>query len=439
MLNPAMDQERVHYLAMRQGATPKHALLPAWPRPDKELPIVSLEVEWVRFSTLNHRTKSEQMRIIAQTGDAELFTADPLGAKAQAQQYAILKGQEGFDEIKQDLRERRQQEHAVVTAEGVLINGNRRSAALRSLFLDDQFKDAKYVNCLVLPADATAAELVDLETELQIAREFKEDYTWVNEALLIEELFNREGKDWARVASRMHKPPVDVRTQYEKLQQLHQLVELSNGTRHHADFVENESAFTELAGYVRNKSADEAASVRSAYFLGILTGVNYRDLRKLRRADASHLVRAEIASNVALAPLLEQDVPVESDDLDLLDDVLGESETSTDGDLTSVLSFFASQGGQKETEFAGETVSLPDLMASVGNAVDVAAEEASAQLQDGKAVTAPVGFVTEAIGKIAKAANALPKARSLAGWKEDEYEAKIAELKLALAALETSA
>lgn len=439
MLNPAMDQDRVHHLVMRQGTSPKKAVLPAWSRPDKELPVVALEVEWVRFSTLNHRTKSEQMRIITQRGIPDLFTADPLGAQAQAEQFDILKGQEGFDAIKEDLLERGQQEPAVVTAEGVLINGNRRSAALRSLYVDDGVKSARYVSCLVLPVDATAAELVDLETELQIAREFKEEYTWVNEALLIEELFNREGKDWKKVASRMHKPIGDVRTQFEKLQQLHQLIELSNGTRHHADFVDNESAFTELSAYVRNKSGEEAASVRSAYFLGILTGVNYRDLRKLRRSDASSLIRTEIASNVALAPLLDQQTPDESDGLDILDDVLGEKVPSANGDLNGILSFFAGQGGKFEAELGGNKVSLPDLMASVGSAVDVAADEASAQQQDGKAVTAPVGFVTEAITKVAKAAKALPKARSLDGWKEEEYKAKIAELKEAFAALEAEA
>ncbi|WP_192255598.1 ParB/RepB/Spo0J family partition protein [Mesorhizobium caraganae] len=439
MFNPAMDQDRVHHLAMRQEASARRALLPAWPRPDKELRVVSLEVDWVRFSTLNHRTKSEQMRVITQSGRSDLFTADPLGVEAQAEQYAILRGQDGFEDIKSDLKERGQQQPAVVTAEGVLINGNRRVAALRSLYLDDKVKSARYVMCLVLPADATMPELVDLETELQIAREFKEDYTWVNEALLIEEIFNREQKDWNRVSSRMHKTSNEVRTQYEKLQQLHQLVDLSNGTRHHADFVDNESAFTELAGYVRNKPAEEAASVRSAYFLGILTGVNYRSLRNLRRPDASTLVRSEIANNVTLAPLLEQQATDANDDLDILDDVLGEKPNALGGDLNGVLSFFASQGGKAETAFNGSNVSLSALMSSVGSAVDVAAEEASAQQQDGKAVTAPVGFVTEAIGKITKAAKALPKARTLVGWKEADFKAKLDELKAALSDLEVSA
>ena len=322
MQNPVLDQERVQYLRARQDSSPeKRILLPAWPRPDKELPQVDLEVTWVRFSTLNHRTKSEQMRIVQQTKRPDLFTADPNGEEAQTHQYRILVEQDGFEDLKDDLRGRGQQQPAVVTAEGVLINGNRRTAALRSLFRDDDHQPSRYVTCLVLPADANRREMVDLETELQIAREFKEDYTWVNEALLIEELFEREQKDWKKVASRMHMEVSKVRGQYEKLQQLHQLVALSQGTRHYADFVPNESAFTELAKHIKGKPAEEAASVRAAYFLGTLSGVNYRTLRHLRRSDASQRVRRELENDLTLSTLLQ---PSDQDqEPDILDDVLG--------------------------------------------------------------------------------------------------------------------
>lgn len=442
MPNPVLDQDRVQHLLARREASSKKMLLPAWPRPERELSVVSLEVDWVRFSTLNHRTKSEQMRISEQRQRPDLFTADPLGTEAQAEQYAILKGQEGFEDLKADLKERGQQQPAVVTAEGVLINGNRRSAALRSLFVDDGHQPSRYVTCLVLPADATMAELVDLETELQIAREFKEDYTWVNEALLIEEIFNREGKAWEKVARRMHKDVPSVRVQYEKLQQLHQLVALSNGTRHHADFVPNESAFTELARHIKGKPPAEAASVRAAYFLGTLTGVNYRTLRHLQRADASALVRSELAGEVALAPLLNGNGQTEpSDAMDVLDDVLGEEapQAGSDGDLTPVLSFFARQGDAQEVELDGKKVAVSDLLLSVKNAVDLAAEEASNQSQDNAAVSAPVTFLGNAINNVNKALVALPRARALEQWAGEAYKERVEALKALVATLDADA
>ena len=435
MPNPVLDQERVQYLIARQSSsTDKRILLPAWPRPDKELPQVDLEVTWVRFSTLNHRTRSEQMRIAHQQKRPDLFTADPNGEEAQTQQYQILAGQEGFEDLKTDLRARGQQQPAVVTAEGVLINGNRRTAALRSLFRDEDHKPSRYVSCLVLPADANIREIVDLETELQIAREFKEDYTWVNEALLIEEIFEREEKNWGKVASRMHMEVSSVRGQFEKLQQLHQLVALSPGARHHADFVPNESAFTELAKHVKGKPAQEAASVRAAYFLGTLTGVNYRTLRHLRRPDASVRVRNELQNDLTLGSLLDAgDQPPDSD---ILDDVLGPPPAQQTGDLTSILSYMAGHGQSEEVELDGMTVATADLRDSIKQAIDNAAEDANSEDLDQNAVAAPIRHLDLATNNVRKAADALPKARALKDWSEDEYAKQLARFKAMLARLD---
>lgn len=436
MTNPVLDQERVEYLVARQGSSPgKRILLPAWPRPDKELPQVDLEVTWVRFSTLNHRTKSEQMRIADQENQPDLFTADPIGDEAQTHQYRILAEQEGFEDLKADLRGRGQQQPAVVTAEGVLINGNRRTAALRSLFKDDDHQPSQYVTCLVLPADANRREMVDLETELQIAREFKEDYTWVNEALLIEEIFEREAKDWKKVASRMHMDVPAVRGQYEKLQQLHQLVAMSHGTRHHADFVPNESAFTELAKHIKGKPAEEAGSVRAAYFLGTLTGVNYRTLRHLRRSDASHRVRRELEGELTLGTLLDEGE--QEQEPDILDDVLGPQDGQSAGDLTSILSYMARHGQSDEVELNGKMVATKDLQETIKQAVDNAADDAHNEDLDQNAAAAPIKHLERATSSVVKAADALTKARALKDWNEAEYANQLAQFKATLGRLDS--
>ena len=44
MQNPVLDQERVQYLIARlSSSSEKRILLPAWPRPDKELRQVDLD------------------------------------------------------------------------------------------------------------------------------------------------------------------------------------------------------------------------------------------------------------------------------------------------------------------------------------------------------------------------------------------------------------
>lgn len=438
-MNPVMDQERADFLATRV-ANASRQLLPQWMRPEKELPVVNLPVEWVRFSTLNHRTRAEQMREIQTKGVEDLFSADPLGTAAQQAQFAILSSQDGFEELKQDLRDRGQQEPAVVTAEGVLINGNRRSAALLDLWLNEHAPIGRYVRAYVLPADATADELIDLETELQVAKDYREDYSWVNEALLIEEIFEASNKDWDRVAQRMRLKPEKVRAQYEKLQQLHQLVSMSNGTRHHADFVGNESAFEELSKHVKDKQPEEAASVRSVYFLGTLSGVNYRDLRHLRRKDASEFVRGEFSLDPTLTSLFTVAGGGATDATDdLLDDVLGTgNQADSSSDLTAVLSFLAQRKADEIVEMPdGAKVPVEELLGSVRSAVNSAAKEASEDAKDAQAVIAPIVRLSAARDDIIRAGTALAKARAQSGWAEADFQKKIEELKAAITHLES--
>lgn len=437
-MNPVIDQERAGFLALRVQKSNKQ-LLPQWVRPEKELPVVTLPIGWVRFSTLNHRTRAEQDREIRKSGNTALFTEDPLGDQAQAIQLKILSEQGGFEELKRDLQERGQQEPAVVTAEGILINGNRRAAALRRLWQDSHEENARYIRAFVLPADATKDELIDLETELQVSKDYREEYSWVNEALLIEEIFESSNKNWEKVAKRMRLERDQVQEQYEKLQQLHQLVALSNGKRFHADFVGNNSAFRELAIHVRGKSPQEAASVRSVYFLGTLAGTNYRDLRHLRRSDAVDFVREEFSNDLFLKSLLySSDDTGKDTSYDLLDDVLGEGNSSSTPDLNPVLSFLAAQRPEEVVTLpTGEQVSVEQLLTSVKSAVDAAAKEASENVKDAKAVVAPIKKLELAKENIDRARAALAKARSQNEWDESAFKDKIEEIKAAIHRIET--
>jgi hypothetical protein len=435
MTNPVLDQDRVTFLKARD--TIGAVLVPAWPRQKKELPLVEVDINWVRFSTLNHRTRAEQMREESKAGNKNLFKADPMGSAAQDAQYEILRGQEGFEALKEDLKERGQQEPAIVTAEGVLINGNRRSAALRSLYVDDHYLKARYVKCLILPEDATAEEALDLEAELQVARDFKEDYSWINEALLIEELYDRENKDFDRVAQRMHRSVSDVRSLHEKLQQVHQLVELSNGAKLHIDFKENESAFDELAKHVKNKPQAEADSVRSTYFLGTLAGVNYRKLRHLRRADAATLVLQEIEKDLSLKPLLAAvEASISQSKNDPLDEVLGPPPPPG---LNDILSFLASKKPEEAVEVGdGQAATSKDILDTLQGAINLAAKEAEEDSQDQTAVSAPIDRSMKAISELERAVASLPKARTFPEWKEGNLTAKVTQLKALIEKLEAS-
>ena len=428
---PMLDPDRTAFLKARQRKTV--VTVPAWPREDKDLPQVELPVEWVRFSTLNHRTKAEQLREIRKRGRDDLFSADPLGPEAQEAQFDILCAQEKFVDLKSDLKERPQQEPAIVTADGVLINGNRRAAALRSLSAEGSVKH-QYVRCLVLPDDATADELLFLETELQVARDFKKEYSWINEALMIEDLYERADLNWEHVAVRMHKPVGEVRQQHEKLLLVHQLVERSEGARLHVDFTENESAFEELAKHIRSKPAREKESVKDAYFLGILTGTNYRSLRHLRRSDASDLVARELSKEPTLRAVLDAATPGGSDldEADPLSDLLGEEEPEAPlGDLVTLVATTRPEAGIVLP--GGERAAMENVLGSLSAAVAAAADEADEQTREQDTVQAPLKRADKAVAELARIPTLLEKARTYPNWEEEAFLQRVERLEKVLA------
>lgn len=420
MKNRFSDQERLEHVQNRVANSDKTGRLQAWPRQEKELPIVELSVDWVRFSTRNHRTRAEQQREAARSGNSRLFTDDPLGPAAQDAQYEILLGQADFELIREDLQERGQQDPAVVTAEGILINGNRRAAAMRSLLHDFAEVRHRSIRCFVLPQDASADEILLLETELQVARDFKQKYTWINEALLVDEHLQKNNREYGRVAKIMHRSPKEIREISQKLQQANQLVELSNGNRLLVDFEENDSAFNELAKHIRSKDPVESESVRSVYFLGTLAGVNYRDLRNLRRPDADEMVTRELAKDDELSAVLatakdEAQGLALDDEHDPLDDALGSAQEPAR--LNGLLRLMARSS--KEEPLAldnGSTVELEEVFRGIRGAVEKAAEEAYEEKKDLEDVLAPIKRLQEARGKIERAEAILPRAQAAPDW-----------------------
>ena len=88
--------------------------------------------------------------------------------------------------ILQELAEAGQQvEPLLITADGVLINGNRRLAAMRTLLARDPERYAGFsaISAAVLPADITHSEIEAAEAALQMAPETKLAYGWINRRL----------------------------------------------------------------------------------------------------------------------------------------------------------------------------------------------------------------------------------------------------------------
>ena len=124
-----------------------------------------------------------------------------------------------------------QRQPLLITAGGIVVNGNRRLAALRELYdQGSKFAHFSHIDVLVLPADATAEEIVDIEANLQAVPETKLDYDWIGEAQLISRLVNL-GRTPKVVADQLRRKEKDVKYAIQTLAEADLYLKEAPGTQ----------------------------------------------------------------------------------------------------------------------------------------------------------------------------------------------------------------
>jgi len=183
---------------------------------EHRLPVIALPLGLPIYRMANFRTRKEQQSYIRRENkDASFFQQE--NVEAQAIQHHILVK---FAEAERDrsiakiidvLKEEQQRHPLLITSAGVVVNGNRRLAAMRRLFAEDagQYRTFSHVKCLVLPSTITEAEVVEIEVRLQMKRRTELAYDWINEAIAIREL-RESGKTIKDLAALMNKSKKDV-------------------------------------------------------------------------------------------------------------------------------------------------------------------------------------------------------------------------------------
>ena len=156
-----------------------------WRGQPRAIPVISMPVNLLVYNPDTHRVRAQ--RTLDPDRDAEL-TRDPYGVAAQAYLHDLLmadpsdpaKTDPEFAALKDDLQDHSQREPGIITRAGVLINGNTRRAALVELGTRD-------IRVGVLPSDAALSDSHAIELSLQLRRDHKRDYSFVNRLLAIEE------------------------------------------------------------------------------------------------------------------------------------------------------------------------------------------------------------------------------------------------------------
>lgn len=151
--------------------------------------VVELPIDSLLYRLENYRTGNIQKTLIAKdptkAGLFDLQHSEDVAT--QRAQHALLldlakqgKGESTTDIYGELERVGRQTEALIVTASGVVVNGNRRLSAMRELLHlhPNTHSSFSHVRCAVLPKSATKRDIRDLEFRLQMQPDTKLPYDW---------------------------------------------------------------------------------------------------------------------------------------------------------------------------------------------------------------------------------------------------------------------
>ena len=187
--------------------------------------VISLPIDAPVYRMENCRTYSAQQTEIAREGRAkDFFEKGQELTTAQQAQHALLaklakQGTESVTPIISVLAKDGQRETILITNTGVVVNGNRRLAAMRELkthkdgSVDERFTNIK---CAVLPSDVTRDEIDDIEADLQARPQTKLDYDWIGDAQLIRRQVGK-GRSAKEVADRLRRSKPDIENALQAL------------------------------------------------------------------------------------------------------------------------------------------------------------------------------------------------------------------------------
>jgi hypothetical protein len=297
--------------------------------------IVRIDSEYLMFRIENSRTEIQQLAHIRKNSLPKDFFSDPESPTVQQAQENILtdmvrgKGKDLLD----DLKIRKQEDACIISYDGYIVNGNRRTAGLK--FLGD-----RYIDCVVLPEDATPKDIYMLEQQLQIAQDFREKYHWINELRNI-----RKGKEDARLELSELELAANLRLELKDIKTLLRTLDLVDafliwknitGEYDYPKLDDTEEVFRQLEKAIKKYAKDPAKreALQNAIFNLIehrpTKGRLYNYVMDLIRNFDQVYVKMQNANTESSEPDQTESKKPEDEETGLLDELIeGESGTET--------------------------------------------------------------------------------------------------------------
>jgi hypothetical protein len=237
-----------------------------------ELPRVRIPQDLLLYRMENFRTFTDQQEYLAKESlPANFFHAGQENETVQQIQHGLLAAlsrqgrADSVVPVIDVLRTEKQREPLLITYRGVVVNGNRRLAAMRELMDEDEVANHAFnaVTCLVLPEDASPDDIIEVEAGLQGRPETKLDYDWIGDGQLIKRLFEI-GWTERQMTDRLRRKPSEIRNSLAALTEANlYLKDWRDAEGQYTLVRDSEQFFKDLPGHVQKKDTDLANASRA--------------------------------------------------------------------------------------------------------------------------------------------------------------------------------
>lgn len=154
----------------------------------EKLPVIRVRIGFPVYRLSNGRTSTYQLEYLALRPNLpnDFFKRDNDSISAQKAQHEVLGQLVDEENLLKAFREEEQQVQPLIcTNTGVVVNGNRRLCAWRTLYLSNpsRYKHFETIEIAILP-ECDEKEITVLEEKLQIQKEKRAEYKWHAKAMM---------------------------------------------------------------------------------------------------------------------------------------------------------------------------------------------------------------------------------------------------------------
>ncbi|MER7608473.1 transcriptional regulator [Nocardioides sp. NPDC127503] len=168
-----------------------------WRGETRHLYVISMPVDMLYFNPDTHRIRAQRTLDVDRN---QTIDSDPWGEAAQTYLHDLLRQRPAnpdqidpdYVALKDELDDNGQREPGIVSPYGILVDGNTRAAALRDLGVQN-------IRVGVLPEDTTRKDINSVELSLQLRKDRRRDYSYINRLIAIDEEIGN-GRSQADVA-----------------------------------------------------------------------------------------------------------------------------------------------------------------------------------------------------------------------------------------------